>query len=152
MNGYRHGGRRSAGPTEYGRAMGQGPQGISPGRVTGPFVWLLVTAALAVWSLLAWGAYGLADGLLGWSVANSGALIDSGRGLADAAGVGQPVGKAADALNLGGLAEQGLGLLQSLLGPAIIALWAIGAVLLLAAPWLLSRIGGLAGVSRRIGR
>ena len=115
-----------------------------------PLVWGLVAIGLAVWSLLAWGAYGLADGLIGWGAANAGAAVEGGKDLATAAGVGKPVGQAVEALNLGGLAGQGLDLLRTLLGPVIIGVWAIGAAVTLAVPWLLSRFGGLlAGRFRR---
>ncbi|WP_395672821.1 hypothetical protein [Inquilinus sp.] len=144
MNGHRLGERRREAPR--GGATG-GPALVAlPRRIA----WAVAAAAFALWSLLAWGAYGLADGLLGWGATNAGAVIDGGRNLASAAGVGRPVGQAADALGLEGLASGSLGLLRAVLAPAIIAVWAIGAVLLLAAPWLLSRFGGmLSGLLRR---
>lgn len=144
MNGHRLGDRRREAPR--GNVTGVPALAGLPRRIA----WAVAAMAFALWSLLAWGAYGLADGLLGWGATNAGAVIDGGRDLASAAGVGRPVGQAADALGLEGLASGGLGLLRAVLAPAVIVLWAVGAALLLAAPWLLSRFGGLlAGWSRR---
>ncbi|CCV08374.1 exported hypothetical protein [Mesorhizobium metallidurans STM 2683] len=107
------------------------------------FSWTIAIAGLAVWSLIAWIGYVLVDPVLGWVAANAGLLVDSGKGLATATGVGKEASSIVDGLDVSGFMGQAIALLRAILKPAIVVLWAIGALALLAAPMLLPRIGRL---------
>lgn len=114
----------------------------APRRV-GPISWIAVVVGLLVWSLLAWTAYAFAESLIGWVAANAGLVVESGKNLATATGVGKEATSVVDGLNLGGLVGQALALLRVVVKPAIVVVWAMGVVALLAAPLILSRIGAL---------
>lgn len=89
------------------------------------------------------------DGALGWVAANAGLVVDSGKNLATATGVGKEAGDVVDSLNVSGVLGQVIALLQIVLEPAIVGLWAIGALAILAAPLILSKIGRLLASRRR---
>lgn len=103
----------------------------------------VVLVGLVLWSLLAWAGYALVDPILGWVAANAGLLVDGGKGLAGAVGVGKEVGVVVDNLNVSGFLGQIIALLRVVLKPAIIVVWAIGAAVLVAAPLILPKIGRL---------
>lgn len=105
----------------------------------------VVLAGLVLWSLLAWVGYALVDPVLGWIAANTGLLVDGGKGLATAIGVGKEAGSVVDSLNVSGFLGQAIALLRTIVKPAIIVLWAIGALALAAAPVILPRVGRLLG-------
>lgn len=108
----------------------------------------VVLVGLVLWSLLALIGYALVDPVLGWIAANAGLLVDSGKGLATAIGAGKEVGSVVANLNVSGFLGQAIALLRVVLKPAIIVLWAIGAIALIAAPVILPRIGWLLGGRR----
>ncbi len=85
-------------------------------------VWALAWTAVAVWSLLAWGAYGLLD-LVG-GLAAGGAVS-----IALDPGVGSVVTWTVNAL-------KGLGLF------AIVAVWGFVSLVILAFGWLMARVAG----------
>jgi hypothetical protein len=89
----------------------------------GRFVWILTWAAIAVWSLLAWGAYGLLDLVGGLAAGGAGAVaLDPG--------VSSVV---VWIVNL----VKGLGLF------AVLAVWGFVSVVMLAFGWVLSKaLGG----------
>lgn len=120
------------------------PPGNPPPRPR-PVVWAAALATVGVWSLLAWGAYGLVDGGLAWFGGNAAVLAERGRGLAGAVGAGREFGAAVEGLNTAGA----LGALRSILKPLIVVVWAAGAVALLAAPLLLARLAGRMGFRGR---
>lgn len=101
----------------------------------GPLL-IVMLGGMAVWSLLAWIGYSLADPLLAWLGTTVLGVAESGRGLAVAVG-GQPAGAALDIVNAGGLATQALALLQLLVKPAIVLIWLVGMMVLMALPFLL---------------
>ena len=113
-----------------------------------PISWIVVIVGLAVWSLLAWVGYALVDPVLGWVATNAGLLVDGGKGLATATGAGKEVSSVVDNLNVSGLLGQAIALLRVIVKPAIIVLWAIGALALVAAPVILPRIGRMLGGRR----
>lgn len=117
---------------------GRDPAGRPPLRLP----WAVVFALLLVWSLLAWGTYALSDPVLGWVAAAAGVAMDSGRALATDIG-GAEVGGLVGKINAGGLFRQALALLALVLKPVIILLWALGALVILAAPAILPRVGRL---------
>lgn len=108
----------------------------------------VVIVGLVLWSLLALIGYALVDPVLGWIAASAGLLVDGAKGLATAAGAGKEVGGVVDNLNVSGFLGQAVALLRVVLKPAIIILWAIGALALIAAPVILPRIGRLLGGRR----
>lgn len=131
---------------------GQWPGNPSGGdlapRMLRPISWIVVIVGLAVWSLLAWVGYALADPVLGWVATNAGLLVDGGKGLATATGAGKEVSSVVDNLNVSGFLGQAIALLRVIVKPAIIVLWAIGALALVAAPVILPRIGRMLGGRR----
>ncbi|WP_371422588.1 hypothetical protein [Tardiphaga sp.] len=108
-----------------------------------PISWIAVVVGLTVWSLSAWIGYVTVDGVLGWVEANAGLAVDKGKDFATAVGVGKDGVGAIDRLNLGSLTSQAIALLRVVAKPAIVVLWAIGAVVLVSAPAIQSRIAGL---------
>ena len=97
-----------------------------PGRPLGkakPILWVIVIVGVAIWSIFAWLAYGLADPLLGWASATN---ASAGAGLFGGA--------------IAGLIGQAVALLGAATKPAIVAIWAIGAGALVLAPVALPRI------------
>lgn len=103
----------------------------------------IVVAGLIVWSLLAWIGYSLADPVLNWVATSGGLLLDGGKELAGGTAVGKEVSNVVGNFNVGGFWAQTIALLQMVLKPAILVIWAIGAFALIAAPFILSRIGGV---------
>lgn len=95
---------------------------VPPGRPK-PIVWVLALAGVGIWSLLAWAAYGVAEPFFGWAAANAGPF-GSGLGVG---GIGNLLGR----LSAG---------LQSVAQPAILIVWAIGALGLLTVPMILPAI------------
>lgn len=112
-----------------------------------PISWVVVMVGLVGWSLLAWVGYILVDPVLGWVASNGGVLLDSGKGLAVAAG-GKEVGNAVSGLDVSGLFGQLIALLQVILKPAIVVVWVLGALALFTVPWLLPRVGRLLSTRR----
>lgn len=108
----------------------------------------VVLVGLVLWSLLAWVGYVLVDPILGWVASNAGLLVDGGKGLATATGAGKQVGTVVDNLDVSGFLGQAIALLRVVIKPAIIVLWAIGALALIAAPVILPRVGRLLGGHR----
>ncbi|WP_198672091.1 hypothetical protein [Pseudogemmobacter bohemicus] len=145
-----HGGRRdypSPRPYDDGyNNMGNGrdpyrsdPYDTAPAagrRASSGIILVVMMVGIVVWSLLAWVGYSLADPLLAWLGAAVLGVAEGGRGLAVAVG-GQPAGAAMDMVNAGGLAAQAMALLQLLVKPAIVLIWLLGIVALLALPFLL---------------
>jgi len=144
MGGHRQDGRWRRGGHGEDKFSGRWPGNPSGGdpvpRLLRPISWIVVIAGLAVWSLLAWIGYALVDPVLGWVAANAGLLVDGGKGLATATGAGKEVGSVVDNLNVSGFLGQAIALLRVVLKPAIMVLWAIGALALIAAPVILPRI------------
>ena len=110
--------------------------------------WIAVFIGLLIWSAAAWIGYVMVDSLLGWAAANAGIAIDSGKNLATGIGVGKEQIGALDALNASGLLGQAIALLRVVAKPAIVIIWVIGALALLTAPLILSRIGRLLAARR----
>lgn len=103
----------------------------------------VVLVGLVLWSLLALAGYILADPVLDWIAASAGLLVDGGKGLATATGVGKEVGNIVDGLNVSGFLGQAIALFRVILKPTIVIVWAMGAILLIAAPAILPKIGRL---------
>lgn len=152
MSGHRrYGGRPRGGHggDEFsGQRPGNPPGGDRAPRILMPISWIVVILGLGVWSLLAWAGYLLADPVLGWVAANAGLLVDGGKDLATVTGAGKEVGSVVDNLNVSGFLGQAVALLRVIVKPAIIVLWAIGALALVAAPVILLRIGRMLGGRR----
>lgn len=110
-------------------------------RTLKPIFWVAAVVGLIVWSTVALIGYVSVDSLLGWAAANAGLAVDSGKKLVTAVGVGKEAVGVVDGLNVGGFLEQAISVLRVVAKPAIVVLWAIGAVALIAAPFILSKIG-----------
>lgn len=100
----------------------------------------IVIIGLAVWSLLAWIGYVSVDAIIGWIAPLTDVAVASAKGIAAIFGVGKEVGNVADAVKSSGLQDQTIALLRWIAKPAIVVVWAIGALVLIAAPSILSRI------------
>lgn len=107
-------------------------------RLLRPVSWGVALILLAAWTLLAGLAYMLAEPVLGWIAANLGLLVSGGKVAATTAGVGKEAGVLLDNLDTSGLAGQVIAFLGAVLKPAIILVWGLGALALVAAPALLS--------------
>tara|TARA_R110002072_G_scaffold198897_2_gene356506 strand:+ start:2244 stop:2672 length:429 start_codon:yes stop_codon:yes gene_type:complete len=99
----------------------------------------LIVIGLITWSLLAWGAYLLVDPVLGWFAGSVGPLADAGTGVARWFGLGQQAAALRDVANVDGLAGGLIGLVHFVAKPAIVILWVLGSLALLAAPAILRR-------------
>ncbi|HDZ74507.1 MAG TPA: hypothetical protein ENH55_17425 [Aurantimonas coralicida] len=97
---------------------------------------------LIIWSLLAWGAYLLVDPVLGWFAGSVRPLADAGTGVARWFGLEQQAAASRDVANVDGLAGGLIGLVHVVAEPAILILWVLGSLALLAAPLVPSRLGG----------
>lgn len=148
------GGHKRSGGSSRGGHGGDEFPGRWPGdpqagpRMSRPVSWIIVIAGLAVWSLLAWIGYALVDPILGWVAASAGLLAGGAKGLATATGAGKEVGTVLDSLNVSGFLGQAIAWLGVVLKPAIVVVWAIGSLVLIAAPMMLGRIGRLLGGRR----
>ncbi|GLS32351.1 hypothetical protein SAMN04488498_11730 [Mesorhizobium albiziae] len=96
--------------------------------------------ALVIWSLIAWIAYGLADGLIAWTSTNAGAIMQTGKDAATATGLGKEIVGTFDVAQGSGFVAGFLNLIGAFLRPVVVIGWMIGAAVILAAPWLLSRL------------
>lgn len=117
-------------------------------RMLKPIAWIVVLIGLMVWSAIALVGYVSIDSLLGWAAAIAGDVVDSGKDIATAVGVGKAQVGAVEALNVSGILGQAITLLKIIAKPAIVILWGIGVVALIAAPLILSRAGRLFALRR----
>lgn len=120
-----------SGPENSGYREPRRPQGGSR---------LFVIIGLAVWSLLAWIGYVSVDAITGWIAPLADVAVASAKSIAAIFGIGKEVGNVADAVKSSGLQDQTIALLRWIAKPAIVFVWAIGALMLIAAPSILSRI------------
>ncbi len=93
---------------------------------------------LVVWTLLAWGGYSLVDGVLAWTSSNAGALVQTGRDAAAATGIGSEVVGVVGSAETSGMLGGFFALLSAVLKPLVVVIWLVGAVLIMAAPRLVS--------------
>lgn len=107
------------------------------------FAFLGAIGAVLIWSLLAWAAYGLVDGLGGWLTANTGALLQGGKDVIGTVGIAKDVVDQVDMQGTTGLLQQFVSMAVTVARPAIIVIWFLGALAILAVPFLLRRLGGL---------
>ena len=116
---------------------GRAPYDDTPRRIRLPLG--LIVIGLVVWSLLVWGAFLLVDPVLGWLAGSVGPLADAGTGVARWFGLGQQAAALRDGANVDGLAGGLIGLVYVVAKPAIVILWVLGSLALLAAPAILRR-------------
>ncbi|WP_246485371.1 hypothetical protein [Aminobacter carboxidus] len=93
---------------------------------------------LVVWTLLAWGGYSLVDGVLAWTSSNAGALVQTGRDAAAATGIGSEVVGVVGSAETSGMLGGFFALVGAVLKPLVVVVWLVGAVLIMAAPRLVS--------------
>lgn len=140
--------RYSQDPEAY-RNDGPGWQADDPGGRYGgrPIPRVVILGALAVWTLLALGAWVVVDPLLVWVGGLVAPMLDVGAAVGGVVGIGREVGAVIEATRAEGIAAWLLGVLGWLAKPAIVIGWAVGVVAILLAPRLLRRARG-AGLSR----
>lgn len=93
---------------------------------------------LVLWTLFAWVGYSLVDSILAWTSTNVGVIVQTGKDAATATGIGTDVVGAFDSSQTTGFLGGLVGLVGVVLRPLIIVVWLGGAVLIMAAPWLVS--------------
>jgi hypothetical protein len=118
---------------------GRGLQGKAAPRSRLPgFGSTAALVVLVVWTLLAWGGYSLVDGVLAWTSSNAGALVQTGRDAAAATGIGSEVVGVVGSAETSGMLGGFFALLSAVLKPLVVVVWLVGAVLIMAAPRLVS--------------
>lgn len=93
---------------------------------------------LVLWTLFAWGGYSLVDSILAWTSSNVGAIVQTGKDAAAATGIGTEVVGVVDSAQTTGFLGSLVNLVGVVLRPLIVVVWLGGAVLIMAAPWLVS--------------
>ncbi|MGE0725070.1 MAG: hypothetical protein AB7O45_11890 [Alphaproteobacteria bacterium] len=146
-----HGGHQWRAPPQGGhdatpawdrRGTAPPPVGSGPRRAPAGATAIALALVVAVaWSLLAWATYAGGDAILDWTRRNAGGIVQAGKDAATSAGVGKEVVGAATSPGVTGAVDQGLGVLDAALRPAIIVIWLLGLVSILAAPFVLRRFG-----------
>lgn len=107
------------------------------------FVIVAAMAVLVLWSLVAWGAYGLVDMLGDWLTANGGTLLQGGKDAAGAVGIGKEIIDRVDIEGTTGLLQQLIAAALMVARPTIVFVWFLGAVAIAAAPFVVKRLGRL---------
>ena len=125
---------------DRGRYPGRENSGYPEPRRTQGGSRLFVIIGLAVWSLLAWIGYVSVDAITGWLAIFADVAVASAKSIAAIFGIGKEVGNVADAVKSSGLQDQTIALLRWIAKPAIVVVWVIGALVLIAAPAIVSRI------------
>ncbi|MFD9897141.1 hypothetical protein [Mesorhizobium sp. NPDC059025] len=110
--------------------------------VQSKFVFVGAIGAVLLWSLLAWVAYGLVDGLGGWLSANTGALLQGGKDAIGTIGIGKDVVDQVNVQGAGGLLQQLIAAAVAVARPLIVFVWFLGSLAILAMPFVLRRLGG----------
>lgn len=117
---------------------------VASGRaVQSKFAFVGAIGAVLLWSLLAWVAYGLVDGLGGWLSANTGALLQGGKDAIGTIGIGKDVVDRVNVQGAGGLLQQLIAAAVAVARPLIVFVWFLGSLAILAVPFVLRRLGGL---------
>lgn len=111
-----------------------------PSGIVSKFTTVAAIAALVLWSLLAWGAYGLVDVLGGWLFANGGRLLQGGKDAAGAVGIGKEIIDRVDIQGTSGLLQQLIGAALVVARPTIVFVWSLGALAIVAAPFVVRRL------------
>lgn len=115
---------RGRDPRGYDGSQGSDPRGYPPPR---RIPWIVILGALAVWTLLAWGAWSLTGPLLAWAGGLVAPMLNVGTAVGGAVGLGKEVGAVIEASRAEGLAQWLLGVVGWLAKPAIMGIWALGA-------------------------
>ncbi len=113
------------------------------------FAFFGAIGAVLLWSLLAWMAYGLVDGLGGWLSANTGALLQGGKDAIGTIGIGKDVVDQVNVQGAGGLLQQLIAAAVAVARPLIVFVWFLGSLAILAVPFVLRRLGGLVHSRRK---
>jgi len=108
----------------------------------------VVLVGLVLWSLLAWVGHVLVDPTFGWVASNAGSWLMAGKGSQPRPEPARRSATSSIILDVSGFLGQAIALLRVVMKPAIIVLWAIGALALIAAPVILPRVGRLLGGRR----
>ena len=82
----------------------------------------------------------MADGLLACTSTNAGAIMQTGKDAATATDLGKEIVGTFDVAQGSGFVAGLLNLIGVFLRPVVVIGWMIGAAVILAAPWLLSRL------------
>ncbi|MFE0015758.1 hypothetical protein ACFWXH_12990 [Mesorhizobium sp. NPDC059054] len=135
-------------PASGGRALGHNDRGGTndPAQSSGivsKFAIFAAIAALVLWSLLAWGTYGLVDVLGGWLSANGGTLLQGGKDAAGAVGIGKEIIDRVDIQGANGVVQQLIAAALVVARPTIVFVWFLGALAIVAAPLVVRRLGRL---------
>lgn len=119
--------------------MGSFRHSYAVSNLSRPIFWAIVLICLAGWSLIAWIGYAFADSILVWVATNAGFVLDRGKGLTTLAG--KDANSVVQSIGASGILGQTIIFLSAVLKPAIITLWAVGTLAILATPLILRRLG-----------
>lgn len=120
----------------------------APPRVRAPISWAVVIFGLLAWTGVVYVGYVALDIVLSWLTTSGGAMLQAGKDAGSAIGVGKEVGGAIDSLKSTGLFDQAVSLLRVILKPAAIAVWLLGALIIVLLPKILWRLAGAFGRRR----
>lgn len=137
--------RQGPGSNRY-PAPGSGYSNDTPPRA--PISWVVVIFSLLAWTVVVYVGYVALDIVLSWLATSGSAVLQAGKDAGSAIGVGKEVGVAIDSLKSTGLVEQAVSLLKTILKPAAIVVWALGALLIVLLPRMLWRLAGAFGRRR----
>lgn len=102
--------------------------------------WVTVLTLLVVWSGVVYVSYLAIDVALNWMASNSSTVLQTGKNAGDTLGVGKEVSATIDRLKNAGFLEQSFMFLRKALVPAVILIWALGAICIVVLPKLLAKI------------
>lgn len=110
--------------------------------------WVVILFGLLAWTVVVYVGYIAVDVVLSWLTTSGGAVLQAGQDAGSVIGVGKEVGVAIDSLKSTGLFDQAASLLRAILKPAAIAVWLLGALMIVVLPRILSRLVGAFGRRR----
>jgi len=124
------------------QSYGHGADRNSPSPLRAPVSWLAILAALIIWSGVVYVGYVALDAVGSWLTANTGAVLKSGKGLADTLGVGKELGGALERVGGTSFPDQAIAMLRPLLMPAALLVWALGLIAIAILPRFWRMIAG----------
>lgn len=120
----------------------------APPRRRASLSWAGVLLGLLAWTVIIYVGYIAVDIVLSWLKTSGVAMLQAGKDAGSAIGVGKEVGVAIDSLRSTGLFDQAVSLLRVILKPAVIAVWLLGALIIVLLPRILWRLAGEFGTRR----
>lgn len=117
----------------------------APPRRRAPISWAGVLLGLLAWTVVIYVGYVVVDIVLSWITTSGAAVRQAGKDAGSAIGAGKEVGDAIASLKSTGLFDQAVSLLRVILKPAAMAVWLLGALIIILLPRILRRLAGAFG-------